>query len=373
MPSDRSAPGRLSVMSPAEAHEAQGRLVEQLMTSFSGGDFLGGMDLGLDGGASPSYTRRAESAIAAFFEAEDAVLLHGSGTAAVRESLAVSIAPGGAVLMHSAGPFRTTGPTLEAMGARVVRTALEDLEAVAEAARDCDAALLQHARHLPTDTYDIASAIDALRAANSRIRVVVDDNYAVLKVRRIGYQLGADLSAFSTFKLLGPEGVGCVVGRAELIDRIRARNASGGGVVQGPTARAVLEGLVAAPIKLAFSEQVAIEAAERIEGIPGVSRAFVGNLEETVIILVLEDPMAAEVIEAARARGAATRPVGTESRHELVPLIHQVSSFMVAAEPAAATTMVRVSPMFATADPVVRLVEGSLADARRARSDAART
>jgi hypothetical protein len=36
---------------------------------------------------------------------------------------------------------------------------------------------------------------------------VTDDNYAVMKVPRIGCQCGADLSCFSLFKLLGPGGV----------------------------------------------------------------------------------------------------------------------------------------------------------------------
>ncbi len=40
-----------------------------------------------------------------------------------------------------------------------------------------------------------------------------------MKVKEIGSELGADLSAFSTFKLLGPEGIGCIVGKKELLKK----------------------------------------------------------------------------------------------------------------------------------------------------------
>ena len=42
--------------------------------------------------------------------------------------------------------------------------------------------------------------------------VVVDDNYCALKMASIGIQAGANYSTFSGFKLLGPEGIGVVVG-----------------------------------------------------------------------------------------------------------------------------------------------------------------
>lgn len=53
------------------------------------------------------------------------------------------------------------------------------------------------------------------------IPVLIDDNYGVMKVEKIGCECGADVSCFSTFKLQGPEGIGCVVGRKVIIDRIR--------------------------------------------------------------------------------------------------------------------------------------------------------
>ena len=54
-----------------------------------------------------------------------------------------------------------------------------------------------------------------------------------MKVDKIGCECGADVSCFSTFKLQGPEGIGCVVGRKAIVDRIRKMHYSGGCQTQG--------------------------------------------------------------------------------------------------------------------------------------------
>lgn len=69
-----------------------------------------------------------------------------------------------------------------------------------------------------------------LRAAG--VPALTDDNYAVMKVARIGCECGANVSTFSCFKLFGPEGVGAVVGDADVINRIRATLYSGGSQIQ---------------------------------------------------------------------------------------------------------------------------------------------
>ena len=68
-------------------------------------------------------------------------------------------------------------------------------------------------------------------------------------------ECGADLSAFSMFKLLGPEGIGCVVGKKRYIEKIVAANYSGGGQVQGHEALACLRGMIYAPVALAIHRQ----------------------------------------------------------------------------------------------------------------------
>ena len=92
---------------------------------------------------------------------------------------------------------------------------------------------MQLTRQKPEDCYDYKAVIAAIKAALPGIPVVTDDNYAALKVDAIGCQAGADLSTFSCFKILGPEGVGAVIGSKELIDRIYKMQYSGGSQVQG--------------------------------------------------------------------------------------------------------------------------------------------
>lgn len=347
-------------MSLADAVATQFRLVDAITATFRERALLDGADLGLMDSASPTFTRSVEEVIARFFGAGDALLVHGAGTGALREALATVLAPGGRILVHAPGPYFTTDATLRMMAAREIRVDINDLALVVEAATQVDAILLQHTHQLPTDHYRIAEVIGAIRRVSSA-PIVVDDNYAALKAPLVGCQLGADLSAFSTFKLFGPEGVGCLVGDRGLIESTRARNPSGGNAVQGPTARLVLEGLVQAPVQLAIQEEVAREVADRIGGLPGVATAWVGNLAETTVIVQLTEPVARQVIEASAILGAADRPVATESRHEIAPLVYRVSKVMLGTDPDAANHAFRVNPLRAGPDTVVRIVSAALA------------
>ena len=104
------------------------------------------------------------------------------------------------------------------------------------------AATSKHSRQKPDDSYDLGEVIRTLRSCLGDVPIVTDDNYAAAKVMAVGCQLGADLTTFSCFKLLGPEGVGAVVGRAELVERVRELQYSGGSQVQGHEAMAALRG-----------------------------------------------------------------------------------------------------------------------------------
>lgn len=359
---------RLPILSLDEAIALQFRLVAAITETFRGPALLDGADLGLHDSSSPRFTRQVERTIARFFEADDGLLVQGAGTGAMREALATVLPPGGRILLHTAGAYYTTQATLDMMGAREVQVDFHDLDAVRAAAADVDAAIVQHTHQLPTDSYDPGAVIAAMRSGSPSLPIVVDDNYAVLKVPRIGSQLGADLSTFSAFKLLGPPGVGCLVGRGDLVERTRKRNPSGGNVVQGPTARAVLEGLVQAPVLLAIQDRVASEVAERLRALPGVANARVANLAETIVLVRLAEPIAPAVIRRAAELGAADRPVGAESRHELVPLVYRVSKTILRTVPDAAETMVRINPMRAGADTVVGIFGRALEEAARGRS-----
>lgn len=359
---------RLPILSLDDAIAMQFRLVDAIVATFRPDQLLDGAGLGLHDSGSPLFTRQVEAAIARFFGAEAALLVQGAGTGAMREALATALPSGGRVLVHSAGAYHTTQATLDMMGAVMVPADFNDLGAVARAAGAVDAAIVQHTHQLPGDGYDAGRVIATMRSAGIDLPIVVDDNYAVMKVLAIGCQLGADLSTFSAFKLLGPEGVGCIVGRARLVERTRHRNPSGGNVVQGPTARAVLEGLVQAPVLLAVQDRVAREVAERLTALPGVAEATAANLAETIVLVRLRQRVAADVIRNAARLGAADRPVGAESRHELVPLVYRVSKAILRTIPDAAATMIRINPMRAGADTVVGIISEAIEMASDGRS-----
>src|SRR5699024_8822171 len=103
-------------------------------------------------------------------------------------------------------------------------------------------------------------------------------NYAVMKVPSIGVECGADLSCFSMFKLLGPEGVGCIVGKKPYIEKLKKENYSGGLQVQGHEALAALRGLVYAPVSLAIS---AIQS-EKLTS--ELNRGMIPQIKQAVIV-----------------------------------------------------------------------------------------
>lgn len=154
------------------------------------------------------------------------------------------------------------------------------------------------------------------------ILILTDDNYAVMKMSRTGVQCGADLSCFSSFKLLGPEGVGIVIGKKRYTDKIIGWNYSGGMQVQGHEAMDVLRGLTYAPVSLAIEAEVGKECVRRLKAgeIDGIKDAFLANAQSKIVLVEFEEDIAAQVLEEAERSGAAPNPVGAESKYEIVPM-----------------------------------------------------
>jgi hypothetical protein len=353
-----------------EAKAFQFRLVDLMHRHFGGeaaleaGDYGAPPDLGR-----PRATARVESVLAEFFAAEDAALVVGAGTGAIRAALMASLSPGAPVLLHDVPIYATTGVTFRAMGLERVAVDLNDAEARRAALRQAPAMVyLQHARQMLEDHFDTAEVIDEARELSPSSLVVVDDNYTALQVPRIGVELGADLSAFSLFKLFGEAGVGCVVGRGDLIRRIRDDAYSGGSKVQGPLAVSSLRSLVFAPVALAVQSEVVAAVLERLNAgeVAGVRRALPGNHQERSILVELGQPIARRVIEIAAAFGATTYPVGSQSRHETNMLVYRLSRAMCEARPDLAERMVRISPFRAGPDTVVRVLRSAIAAAAEA-------
>ena len=350
-----------------EAIARQFRMVDVVTRHFSGLDILTSGDLGLVAGVKkPMTTAKVEAVIADFFEAEAAVLVRGAGTAAIRWGLYSLMQSGQSLIVHDAPLYPTTAVTVESMGIKTVKADYNQTGNIAKslAGKSVAAGLVQHVRQKPDDSYEIEEVVACLKAQG--IPVLTDDNYAVMRVKKIGVECGAALSAFSLFKLLGPEGVGCVVGEKQYIDKIVKANYSGGGQVQGHEAMAGLRGLIYAPVALAIQGQVVDETCQRLQAgeVPGVKQAIIVNAQSKVLLVEFEESISGAVLKAAEKLGAAPHPVGSESKYEFVPMFYKVSGTFSAADPALAERMIRINPMRGGADTIIRILRTAMAAAQ---------
>lgn len=355
----------LEQMDLSQALKAQHRLVDAICRHFPDGEVLQAGDYGLvaDLGR-PRFTARVEETLADFFGAPAAVLIRGAGTGAIRGYMMAALKPGARVLVHDAPIYPSTAVTCRAMGLVVDRADFNRLPLGARPRPDL--VLLQHARQRIDDHYHLGEVIQAVRQYYPNVPILVDDNYTALKAPAIGFELGATASAFSAFKLLGPEGVGLLVGDEATVAAIRRDTYSGGGQVQGPEAMQTLKAMVMAPVAFATQSTVVDEVARRLSAgeVPGVKAATVANAQSRVVLAELEQSIAPAVIAAAARLGAATHPVGAESRHEVTPLIYRASGTFISANPELAGRTVRINPMRAGSATVLRILARAVEQAR---------
>ncbi len=346
-----------------EARALQFKIVDAATRFFSGGELLDLGDLGVHRGENrPLQTIRVEKVFADAFDAEEAVLVRGAGTGALRWAILSCVAPCSLVMVHDAPMYPTTQTTLDTMGCTTVRANFNDDGAIAEAcsrhAGHIDGVLVQHSRQSPDDSYELGHVIELFRNRLRNVPIVTDDNYAACKVKSIGSQLGADLATFSCFKVLGPEGVGVVLGRKHYVDKIRSLQYSGGSQVQGHEAMEALRGLVYAPVALSITGEVCDEVAQRLNDgeLDHVRAAYVANAESKAVIVEFDDDVADRILELAPAHGVAPHPVGCESRYEFAPMFYRISATFRAKDPTWQKRMVRINVMRSGANTVIRIL-----------------
>ncbi|MEU6034858.1 aminotransferase class V-fold PLP-dependent enzyme [Actinomadura sp. NPDC047616] len=347
-----------------DAVARQFRLLECTAAHFEG-EQLFTTDLGVvPGTGRPRTTARVEAVLADFFGAEAAALVQGAGTGAIRAALVAAVKPGDPLLVHRAPVYATTATTLRTLGVDVVEVDFNDPAALerALAGGRFRWAYAQHSRQRLTDSYDLAAVVTACRAAG--VRTIVDDNYTAMRVPACGVEVGADASCFSLFKLHGPEGVGAVVGAADLVERLHHDNYSGGGQVQGHQALDALRALTHVPVMWSVQSRVVAEIAERLAGgeVDGVADVRVANVQDRCVLVLLDRPVARALPAVAARHGAAPYPVGSSSRYEIAPLFYRMSSSSLADAPGLADWTVRVNPMRAGADLVLDILRRALRD-----------
>ena len=359
----------LQSISVEEAMQLQFKVIDCITREFPGHEILTRGDLGVVPGLNkPVTTMKAEKVIARIFDAEAAMLVRGAGTDAIADALYSVIKAGETLLVHTSPIYSTTKLTIDRQGLKTVAADfnnLDDIKRVMGEHPEIKAALVQYTRQSMTDSYDMEEVITCIKQTRN-IPIVTDDNYAVMKTPKNGSQCGADLACFSTFKLQGPEGIGCIVGKKEYIDFLVKLNYSGGSQTQGHEALEVLRGMVYAPVALAIQAQVNDRLVERLLGgeLPGIKDAFLANAQSKVLLVEFEEPIAEKVLEEAEKLGAAPNPIGAESRYELVPMFYRVSGTFRATDPTITKRMIRINPMRSGDDTVIRILKEAMEKVR---------
>ena len=359
----------LQSISVEEAMQLQFKVIDCITREFPGHEILTRGDLGVVPGLNkPVTTMKAEKVIARIFDAEAAMLVRGAGTDAIADALYSVIKAGETLLVHTSPIYSTTKLTIDRQGLKTVAADfndLADIKRVLGEHPEIKAALVQYTRQSMTDSYDMEEVIRTIKETRN-IPIVTDDNYAVMKTPKNGSQCGADLACFSTFKLQGPEGIGCIVGKKEYIDYLVKLNYSGGSQTQGHEALEVLRGMVYAPVALAIQAQVNDRLVQRLLGgeLPGIKDAFLANAQSKVLLVEFEEPIAEQVLEEAEKLGAAPNPIGAESRYELVPMFYRESGTFRATDPTITKRMIRINPMRSGDDTVIRILKEAMEKVR---------
>lgn len=347
-----------------EAKEKQFKLVDIITKHFKGSEILTRGDLGVISGLNkPVTTLKAEEVIAEFFNTEKCVLVRGAGTAAIKWGLYSLFGEKTVrkILIHKAPIYPTTEVSFKLMNIETLEADYNNLEELENILKNnkVDASLIQYTRQKIDDSYKMKDVINIIKKYN--IPIITDDNYAVMKVSSIGVELGANLSAFSTFKLLGPEGVGCLVGDSKYIDKVIASNYSGGGQVQGHEALDVLRGLVYAPVSLAIQGEVNDSLLNILNdgNIKFIKKAYLVNAQSKVIIVEFNEEIAEDILKYSEKLGALPNPVGAESKYEFSPLFYRVSGTFIKTDPTLKKRMIRINPNRAGVNTIIRILKES--------------
>lgn len=351
-----------------EAKELQFRLIDEITHVFAGSEILNRGNLGIvEGTLKPGMTAKVEQVIARFFGAEACMLVRGAGTMAIRMALSAATQPDDSILIHAAPVYPTTQTSIEWLGLQPVQADYncgDELQRVLETHDHLSAVIIQHSRQQMEDRYHTGEVIQQIKAYRPNLPIITDDNYAVMKVRQIGCEHGADLSCFSLFKLLGAEGIGCIVGKSKWIQTLEKQNYSGGMQVTGEEALECLRGLVYAPVSIAIQAEENEKVLQRLLAgeIPEVKQAFSANSQSKVVLVEFHQPIAQEVLREAGKLGAAPYPVGAESKYELVPLFYKVSGTFLEQDPTLLQRMIRINPMRSGTGTVMRILQEAIAN-----------
>ena len=125
--------------------------------------------------------------------------------------------------------------------------------------------------------------------------------------------------------------------------------------------------MVYAPVALALEAGVSEECVQRLNAgeIPEVKQAFVANAQSKVILVEFKEKIAKTILKEAENLGAAPYPVGCESKYEMVPLFYRISGTFRKTDPLLEERMIRINPLRAGSDTVIRIIKESIERGKR--------
>ena len=108
----------------------------------------------------------------------------------------------------------------------------------------------------------------------------------------------------------------------------------------------VTEAVITVPAYFDDSQRKATQDAGRIAGLN--------------VLRIINEPTAAAVLEQAEKLGTAPNPVGCESKYEFLPMFYRVSGTFIRSDPSLQYRMIRINPMRAGADTILRILDAAL-------------
>ena len=371
------SPHLRDTLSVDQAIQMQFDLVDVIANHFTGSEILQSGDFGLASpNRMPKFTKKVEECLADFFGGKAAVLTRGGGTGAIRYMLSGVLKPGDRIIVNDAPLFPTTKNSLDEMNIQVTRIDYNKTGEIGSAIREeTKGILIVHSYDKVADAYDLEKIIELIKSSKFNPIIMTDESYAAMHSQHIGVKLGADLSAFSLFKLFGPPGISIVLAGTErgvrILEKVRGTISSGGTIVQGPEAMDVLRSIVHAPVMQAISNRVIKEVVDRINNgeIEGVRRAYASDVHLRHIVVELTDPIDKKVMDVISEFGACTWLVGAESRYEIAFAVNSKDEIPEAriyqeANPELEGHILVVIPFRAGADTIIRVLKQGINNAR---------
>jgi hypothetical protein len=368
---------KLDQYSIEEAVILQYKIVDCIQNHFGSDRLSRGGDLGQVnepgmrlGGSRPITTKDVERVIAEIFGVEDCALVWGAGTGSIQLTLLHAAKAYSKFLIHDAPIYKTTEKVMESLQLDLERVDYNDLDSVdAIIQRGIEVVYIQHIPQRPGEYYRIDSLIQRIKIKYPDIPILIDDNYAVFRAKQIGVQMGANVSMFSLFKLLGPEGIGCVLGDKDWISGIRKFISSAGCQIQGPTALEALRAMVYAPIALSIQKNTVDEVVGKLNGYieqgkepwsKWINRAGSVNASHLNIVIEFNKPIAHKFLENAWKNGAGSYPVGEESKYDILPMFYRLSSNFIKYSPELKLYTIRINPFRSGPNTILNLLERAL-------------